>query len=150
MENRISKEAIFATCVKKQEELIDNFTNKIEEMKKELFAHDSIPSQEDHFPAERVEVLDTMERELQFLHYEMNILRNLDWENEKQQVDQGAVVVTDKRTFFICVSIEEVVVEGEKVFGLSVQAPIYVEMQHKKAGDSFEFNGISYQIKAVY
>ena len=148
--NLIDKEAIYTACMIKQELLIENFTNKIDEMKKELFAHDSIPSQEDHFPAERIEVLDSMERELQFLHYEMNILKNLEWQSPKEQVDQGAVVVTDQRIFFVCVSIEEVEVEGQKVFGLSVQAPIYDVMQYKKQGESFEFNGISYHIAAIY
>lgn len=150
MSNRIDKEAIFNACLSKQELLIENFTNKIDEMKKEIFAHDSIPSQEDHFPAERIEVLDSMERELQFLHYEMNILKHLEWQSIKEQVDQGSVVVTDQRIFFVCVSIEEVDVEGQKVFGLSVQAPIYDVMQYKKQGESFEFNGTFYQISDLY
>lgn len=150
MQMRTEKSAIHQACIQRQEELIHNFQSKVEDLKKELFAHDSIPSQEDHNPAERIEILDSMEKELNFLHFEMNILRNLNPNEVSEDVQPGAVVVTDKRTFYICVSIEEIEVEGKNVFGISTQAPLYQVMMHKKKGDNFSFNNTQYIIEDLY
>jgi transcription elongation GreA/GreB family factor len=147
---RIDKQSIHYACVQRQQELIDNFSTKVEEMKKELFNRDTIPSQEDHKPAERIEILDSMENELQFLHFEMNILKNLDSERIRTEVDPGTVVVTDRRVFYICVSIEEVIADGQPIFGISTQAPLYQMMVGKKVGESFSFNNTTYQILDLY
>jgi len=150
MHQVINKAAIHQACVNRQKELIDNFSEKVEELKKELFAHDTIPSQDDHKPSERIEILESMEKELNFLHFEMNLLGQLNLGEKYETVQPGAVVVTDKRAFYISVSIEEIEVEGQPIFGISTQAPLYKEMAGKKAGEAFEFNGTTYQIEDLY
>ena len=65
-------------------------------------------------------------------------------------VDFGSIVVTDKETFFVAVSLEAFDVDGRHVYGLSDRAPIFFKMKGKKAGDSFTYNDTTYQIKDVY
>jgi transcription elongation GreA/GreB family factor len=143
----ITKKAAYEACVKRQEELIANFSAEVEEIQGEMTSHDHSPSQTDHNPAaEQQAMYQVMHKELDFLKYEMRILRDIDLSKEFTEVDMGALVITDKRTFFVCVSIEEVEADGYKVFGLSTDAPIYQKMKGKKKGESFEMNGINYDI----
>jgi len=151
MENRISKEAIFEACIRRQTNLINNFTTEVEELEGEMTNHDHIASQSDHNPAaEQRDMHHVMKTELDFLKYEMNLLKKIDIKKTYTEVEPGAVVITDKRAFFISVSIEEVTAEDHKVFGLSTEAPIYAKMRGKTKGESFEMNGLVYQILDVY
>ena len=146
----ISKKAAYDACVKRQEELIANFSAEVEEIQGEMTTHDHTPSQTDHNPAaEQQAMYQVMQQELDFLKLEMRILRDIDVSKTLTEVDMGALVVTDKRTFFVCVSIEEVEADGHKVFGLSTEAPIYQKMKGKKKGDTFEMNGTVYSILEV-
>lgn len=151
MKKRPLKKDVFAACINRQKELIDNFTAEIEETEAEMNARDNMPSQTDHNPAaEQLTMYNELKKELEFLRYEMRVLENIDLEKEYTEVEPGAVVVTNQRIFFVCVSIEEVEVGDAKVFGLSTEAPIYARMRGKKKGESFEMRGINYQVLDVY
>jgi hypothetical protein len=151
MEKRIPKQAIFEACIKRQEELIANFSGEFDEMNEDLRDRDTIASQADHNEAaEQADMRLAMNRELEFLHFEMKMLNDLDLEKEYTVAEPGAVVVTDHRVFFISVSIEEVLVDNDKVFGLSTEAPIYARMRGKTKGDSFEMNTMVYNILDIY
>lgn len=151
MANTVSKSAIYQACLDRQNELINNFSGEIEEMEENMYNRDNTPSQSDrNEAAEQLTMLNELKKELDFLKYEMKILKGLDIEKERKIVEPGSVVVTDKRTFFVCVSIEEVEADGKKVFGLSTEAPIYSAMKGKKKGDKFDMNGIDYTIEEVY
>lgn len=150
MSKQISKAAILATCLNKQEDLIRNFTERIDEVKSEAYSHTETPSQTDEGSDSSEEMLEVMGQELQFVRAEMEILRSIDPKNGAGHVERGAVVVTDQRIFFIGVSSEEIEVEGTKVFGMSEKAPLYSHMKGLKQGDSFQFNGTKYQIEAIY
>lgn len=146
----LSKASIVRACIQKQEDLLKHFNKEINSIKAELTDHDTIPSQDGHSKAERTDVLNTYEKEMAFLQEELTILQNLDWQKDKDTVEPGAVVVTDKQTFFISVSIEDVEIDGNTVFGISTAAPLYAEMRGLKKGDSFEFNGRKYNISEIY
>jgi transcription elongation GreA/GreB family factor len=150
MNTQLSKASIYRACLQKQEALIQQFSKEIENIKKDIFDHDTIPSQNGHSAAERTDVLNTYENELAFLQEEMITLENLEWQDDKGAVFPGAVVVTNQRTFFICVSIEDVEVDGQTVFCISTGAPLFAAMRGLKKGDSFEFNGTPYTILDIY
>lgn len=150
MSQNISKSAILAACLKKQEELIEHYNQRIEEVKSDAYSHTETPSQTDEGSDSSEELLEVMGQELRFARAEMETLRAIDPANPADHVERGAVVVTDKRTFFIGVSSEEIEVGGTKVFGMSEKAPLYSHMKGLKTGDSFQFNGTKYQIEAIY
>ena len=91
-----------------------------------------------------------MEHELMFLKNELTTLEAIDEEKPCDEVEIGAVVVTDQRIFFICTSVDVVEVNGQSFFGISTKAPIYHVMKGKKEGDCFEFSGVRYLILDVY
>lgn len=150
MSNRISKTAILDACLKKQQDLIDHFAQRIDEVNAETQGNTEPPSQTDEGSSSSEDMLELMGQELIFVRSEMEVLRSIDPENSADHVERGAVVVTDQRIFFIGVSSEEIEVEGVKVFGMSDKAPLYSHMRGLKTGDSFQFNTTKYHIEDVY
>jgi hypothetical protein len=150
MDHKISKAAVLSICLQKQQDLIDNFNERIDAVKAEAYSHTETPSQTDEGSDSSEEMLELMGQELRFVRSEMEILRSIDPANKADHVERGAIVVTDQRIFFIGVSSEEIVVDGIKVFGMSDKAPLYSHMKGLKKGDSFEFNKTKYHIADIY
>lgn len=150
MQKNISKDLILKTCITKQEELINNFDRRVNELKTDASSQRQSASQSEDRTAGNVEILGTFESELMFVQMEMGFLKSLNPDHVNNKVEPGAVVVTDKRTFFIAVSSEKIEIEGVEIFGISTKAPIYSAMIDLKKGDQFQFNDISYKIQDVY
>lgn len=146
----LSKPQILQACIQKQERTIEDFERGIAELKNQLCSQEESESQEHRPSPERRELFLRMEHELAFLNYEMAILRQIEEDKSLDVVDLGAVVVTNQRTFFISASIERVEIEGLTVIGISQKAPIYQVMKGKKAGESFDYGGVQFEILEVY
>lgn len=84
-----------------------------------------------------------------FLEDSAALFNRIDFQSTFDQVQPGAVVVTNKMTFLVGVS-GEFESEGKKVYGISTLAPIYEVMKNKKTGDSFSMNSSSFTIENVY
>lgn len=67
----------------------------------------------------------------------------------KSKVEEGAVVKLSGRFFVIAVSTGKFVCDGNEMMGISTQAPIYAEMEGKRAGDAISFNGRKLVIESV-
>lgn len=150
MSPRIGKAAIHHACMVKQQHLIADFEKEIASLKKEMFTHDVSQSQGDSSAVERNELLVRYENELIFLNNELQTLESIDPSKETDKVELGSVVVTDLRIFYVCVSIEQFVVNGHDIFGLSVNAPIYEAMSQASKEDLITFNGTDYKILDIY
>jgi transcription elongation GreA/GreB family factor len=77
-------------------------------------------------------------------------LQKIPVDGEIKIVEFGAVVVTDKQKLFVSVGIGKVVLDEETFYAISPRVPIFEAMRGKKAGDSFTFNGQTFQIKDVF
>ena len=150
MSTRIDKAAIHHACMVKQQHLIKDFEKEIASLKKQMVSQDFSQSQGDSSSVERNELLVRYENELIFLKNELQTLESIDPTKETEKVELGSVVVTDKRIFYVSVSIEQFEVEGQDIFGLSVNAPIYEAISQTSKGDRITFNGIDYIILDVY
>ena len=67
----------------------------------------------------------------------------------KSKVEEGAVVKLGGRFFVIAVSTGKFVCDGNEIMGISTQAPIYAELEGKRAGDAISFNGTELVIEEV-
>jgi transcription elongation GreA/GreB family factor len=150
MKKTISKAVIRDTCLQKQQELIDNFSSRVNEMTTDANSQNQSASQSEDRNAGNIEILSTIAGELEFVQREMAFLKSLNPDQVNTIVEPGAVVVTKERTFFIAVSSEKVDVDGQFIFGISTNAPIYSVMEGLKKGDAFEFNGTDYKIENIY
>lgn len=150
MKNKIGKIQILQACIQKQEELVDSFQKRQEEMHNDTYNQDGSDSQTEDRKAGKVEVLNALGDELIFANQELLYLNSLNVDDESTVIEPGSVVVTKEITFFIGVSSEKVEVDGETFFGISTKAPIYQNMEGLKKGDKFQFNETKYVIEDVY
>lgn len=150
MKKNISKDLILKTCITKQEELVNSFASRVDELVADASSQRQSASQSEDRTASNVEILDTLQSELVFVQMEMGLLKSINPDQVNTKVGPGAVVITNKRTFFIAVSVEKIEIDGQEIFGISTKAPIYSAMIDHKKGDQFEFNNISYKIQDVY
>ena len=65
------------------------------------------------------------------------------------EVGEGALVVTKKYAFYVALATRPFELDGATVVGISTEAPIYMAMKDKKAGDSFSFNNQDYNIVSI-
>ena len=150
MTKNISKDLIVKTSLQNQEEPVSNFDSRVAEMRLEANSQNQSASQSEDRSAGNIEVLSTLENELAFVQMEMGQLKILNTKHVSKEVEPGSVVVTDQRTFFIAISSEKIEIDGQLIYGISINAPIYAAMQGLKKGDKFEFNDIAYEIQNVY
>ena len=146
----ISKAAILHASIIKQQLTLDDFEKEIQSLQHELTTHEESASQEHQGSAEKNELLVRLDHEVGFLKKELMDLETIDPQKICNHVEPGAVVVTDQRIFFISTSVEQLEINGQSVFGISVKAPIYPSMKDKKAGDFFQYGGVNYHILEVY
>ena len=147
------KKKVMDAAIKRQEEIVKDFRTRIDEMREgekssnnETFEYDQ-QGQED----ENALVINRISDELNFVVDELDFLNQMKTEeNLFEEVTLGAIVKTDKMTFFPSVSIEQFKVESDLLFGLSTKAPLYQEMKGKKKGETFSFNGTQYKIADVF
>jgi hypothetical protein len=67
----------------------------------------------------------------------------------KSKVEEGAVVKLGGRYFVISVSTGKFLCDGNELMGISTEAPIYAELEGRRAGDAISFNGRELVIEEV-
>jgi hypothetical protein len=65
-------------------------------------------------------------------------------------VTMGACIECGENIFFIAAGLGKQLIEDKRIIFLSPQAPLAKQIQHKKAGDRFVFNGREIVIETVY
>jgi transcription elongation GreA/GreB family factor len=66
-----------------------------------------------------------------------------------ESVGPGAVVRFNDRSFVVAVSTTRFDCEGTTYMGISTQSPIYRAMAGLQAGDSFQYNGKTFEVQDV-
>lgn len=147
------KQKILTAAREKQQALIDDFKSRIEEIKngEVMVNEDQLDSGQRGNDDAGNEMINNLADQLNFAVEEMDILNKMRTDLEPlDEVTIGAVVKTNRNTFFPSVSLEKFEVEGQELFGLSEKAPLYQMMKGKKVGDSFEYNIQGYEVLEVY
>ena len=67
----------------------------------------------------------------------------------KEEATVGALVTTDMFNFFLGVATVPFLYEHKQIVGVSVSAPIFVNIKGKKVGDTFTFSGHLYTIHSI-
>ena len=148
------KDKLVEACMLRQQSLIDDFTDRI----KALTETDGLGNEESYDNSQmaantiRVSEINTLNNALEFANYEMRILEVIKGSTSTIQSEAalGAVVATNRNTFFVCVSIEEFEVDGESLIGISTQSPIFKAMSGKRMGERFSYRGLIYKIEHIF
>lgn len=146
----IDKKLLFEACMEQQKKEVENFENRVNTLKKDMFTKKESVSQSGAGNAGKMELLANYEKELAFSRKEMNQVKSLKPSVANSIVEPGAVVITDQLNFFISVPTDKIEINSESFIGISVKSPIYAVMQGNKKGDGFKFNEKKYNILDVY
>lgn len=107
----------------------------------------------DVFDGSRSELLrerDIYAEQLQKAVDEIHILKKVSFDGLVDQVEFGAVVLTNRQNMFIALGLGKVEVEGDTYFVISKDVPIYKAMEGLQKGDKFTFNNMDFEIKDVF
>ncbi|MCB9205075.1 MAG: 3-oxoacyl-ACP synthase [Flavobacteriales bacterium] len=66
-----------------------------------------------------------------------------------ETVQKGALVQTNRATFYIAVGLGKINQDGTDIFVVSSQSPIAKQMLGKRSGESFNMNGTEYVITSI-
>jgi hypothetical protein len=78
----------------------------------------------------------------------IELLKRIDF-GPKSRVEAGAVVKFDDRYYVVGVATGRFCCDDQPFMGISTQAPIYAELEDRRAGESFMFKGREHLIQEV-
>ncbi len=144
------KKAIYYKCL----EILENNAETARQTMNEI-QHDANEAEKEHdvFDGSRSELLrerDIYAEQLQKNLDEIQILKKVHFDRLEDKVEFGAVVLTNKQKIFIALGLGKVKVNGDQYFVISKDTPIYQSMEGMRKGDTFEFNGTTFDIKDVF
>ena len=153
--NRVDlKKKILKAARRKHELVINDFRQRI----RDAMATDGGVNEEEYdnhqlsFNAGILSEVNLLNNELEFVNQELEELKKIENYSDTihVRVEYGAVVRTDKSTFFVSTSIEQFEVAGNPILGLSVHSPLYQAMKGKRVGETFTYKKTSYTITEIF
>ncbi len=147
------KKQILETARARQHEIVTDFKVRIDDINGVEYTTDEDQHDLDQLSANQSNkaLIAMLTKEWEFAKNELDFLQKMVViDSPLDSAVIGAVVVTDQKTFYPSVSVENFEVNGESVFGISKKAPLFKEMEGKKVGDTFSFNNYDYNIKDIY
>ncbi|MFM1876398.1 MAG: hypothetical protein RL266_2135 [Bacteroidota bacterium] len=76
-------------------------------------------------------------------------LEQIKLEQNLDTVQKGALVQTNRATFYIAVGLGKISIDGKDIFVVSSQSPIGKQMLGKRSGENFSMNGTEYFITSI-
>jgi len=89
-------------------------------------------------------------KQLQQVIFQRDQLRQIDPVRKKNHVDRGSLVVTSNGSYYICIGLGVVSVEGENYFCVSPASPVGQQLIGKQPGYQFQLNGNTIEIREIY
>lgn len=148
---KITKNRIWEACLEKQKSLAATTKEAMDQAQQS--ANEEKGSMEEKFESFREQLIrdrDMFARKLGEHISGMDTLRQIDANRLFSKIQLGSVVITEKQKFFIAIGLGEIKVNGDVFFAISVQSPLYQQMEGKQAGDSYEFRNITSKIVSVF
>jgi len=153
IEKKGLRERLLTACIAKQQFLIDDLTDRVNEITAADKHHQQLHPLQDFATSDEPSTeINTLKRKIQFAITELDILqiRRRSPDTTHEHVTHGAIVTTNHHTFFVSASIEKISVDGHIYIGISTYSPIYNAMAGKIKGETFVFNDLHYKIKDVF
>jgi len=146
------KNDILKAGLEKQAAIIEDFRNRISDVMESEGGSKKEEYDNFHqtFTPEALAEANILNNEIEFANNELQEMKRIDCNHPHERAEFGAVVKTDRKTFFISASLEDFSVGDKQFFGISVHSPIYYAMRGKKAGECFVARDVEYVIKEIY
>lgn len=88
-------------------------------------------------------------RQLHEIEKVVQLIKKIDVNATSDYARLGSLIITDKFTYFISLSIGAVTIEGLDYLCVSLNSPVGLLLSGKKKGDGFNLNGNNYKINSV-
>ena len=148
----INKQEVYFKCLDMVNDRINQYNEKLETISGQNEESKFHPDFDEY--GNKGEMLTEYEQTSEFLDRVQSMketLANLDIEHRSEIVRPGSVVETKNQYYFIAVPLGEIVLEdGGMVYAISTEAPIYQDMEGKKAGDKFTFKEEEVEIVNIW
>ncbi|TXG84196.1 MAG: hypothetical protein E6R12_05270 [Sphingomonadales bacterium] len=141
------KESLLNLTTKELEHATHNYLQFLEGTK--LVPTEPIEIDEQAQAKFQANLASSFEQPVHSAEHKFKAVNGLDF-GPKDEVSPGAVVCVDGRHFVIGVSTGRFICEGVEMMGLSQVAPFYAAIEGLKAGDTTEFRGREFDVRAVY
>ncbi|TNE75777.1 MAG: hypothetical protein EP333_03690 [Bacteroidetes bacterium] len=147
----MNKVTLREALIAEQEQVINELNEKINYTHSmvDIDESDTIDPEDRSHQYESGEMEQLIRTQLQKAKIDLEHLRSIDFD-AKSKVEAGAFVQTEKFNFVIGFPVVPFDLEGMHIVGVSEASPIFPFMSGKTTGDSFEFGGKTYTIKAIY
>ena len=151
MEKKLEfKKDLYDRCMEILEESAETAREQMNEVQEDA---NEAEQEHDVFDGSRSELLrkrDIYAEQLQKAVDEIQILKKVSFEGISEQVEFGAVVITNKQDMFIALGLGKVTLDNDTFFVISKDVPIYKAMEGLKKGDEFTFNNMKFTIKDLF
>jgi len=151
MEKKLEiKKRVYDRCYKILEDNAETARRIMNDIQK-----DANESEQEHdvFDGSRSELLtkrDIYAEQLKKAVDEIEILKKVSFDEPREKVEFGSIVITNKQNMFIALGLGKIEVDNELYFVISKDVPIYKSMKNMQKGDNFSFNNIEYTIEDVF
>jgi hypothetical protein len=151
MEKKLEfKKKLYDRCLEILEERAETARKQMNEVQEDA---NEAEQEHDVFDGSRSELLrkrDIYAEQLQKAVDEIQILKKVSFDDITEQVEFGAVVITNKQKMFIALGLGKVAFDNDVYYVISKDVPIYKAMEGLKKGDEFEFNNMKFTIKDLF
>jgi hypothetical protein len=151
MEKKLEfKKKLYDRCLEILEERAETARKQMNEVQEDA---NEAEQEHDVFDGSRSELLrkrDIYAEQLQKAVDEIQILKKVSFDDITEQVEFGAVVITNKQKMFIALGLGKVTLDNDVYYVISKDVPIYKAMEGLKKGDEFEFNNMKFTIKDLF
>ena len=137
--------------------MISNYENIIAELKEELATkkgssdldeNDTLDPEDYSTQTVSNVMVDLLQEQVAKTKKDLERIQQIDF-SPKEEAMVGAIVTTDMFNFFLGVATVPFLYEHKQIVGVSVSAPIFVNIKGKKVGDTFTFSGHLYTIHSI-
>lgn len=146
-----NRKELFNKCLEKVNGQIAKYRENMAGVKESMDANDVHTDYDEE--GSKGELLVAFEKYAQYLDSAQKIketLYKVDIEHYTEQIKFGSIVETNKGIYFIAAPLGEIKLEdGSTVFVISTEAPIFEQLNGKKAGDTFNLNNEKVEILKV-
>lgn len=137
------KQVVHAACISALQERIGQAQAGMEQAR-EASTADTKSSAGDKHETARAMAQQELEKQASALHNLLEMedsLARIDPAHTRSQIQQGALVATDKGLFYVSAAMGKLEVEGQVVLAISMQAPLLTVLKELAIGEAGTFNG---------
>jgi len=145
------KTALFQECKNLVEKRHIKIKQNIADIEESLFEESKSSAGDKHETGRAMLQIDRENagKQLQEVENVVQLLKKMDLNASSDYARLGSLVYTEKVTYFLCISVGDLIVNKTHYVCVALNSPIGQVLSGKKKGDTFTFNGKDFKVTSV-